>query len=118
MCLRACTRSPISRTWPLPPSSVNRLLLPMINEAVYILMEGKLTPEEVDDLMKLGANHPMGPLALADRIGLDICLAIMRALHEKMGEDKVPLCPWREKYVEAGWLGRRTGRGFYTYPAR
>jgi len=98
-----------------PGFVVNRLLLPMINEAVYVLMEGKLRPDDVDAAMKLGANHPMGPLALADLIGLDICLAIMRVLHGKMGEDKYRPCPLLEKYVEAGWLGRKSGRGFYSY---
>jgi len=98
-----------------PGFVVNRLLLPMINEAAYILMEGKLRPEDIDSAMKLGANHPMGPLALADLVGLDICLAIMRVLHEKMGEDKYRPCPLLEKYVEAGWVGRKSRRGFYSY---
>lgn len=93
----------------------NRVLMPMINEAIYAVYEGIATPEDVDEVMKLGMNHPMGPLTLADFIGLDTCLYIMETLHEGFGDDKYRPCPLLKKYVEAGWLGRKTGRGFYTY---
>lgn len=93
----------------------NRILMPMINEAICTLFEGVGTPEDIDQVMKLGMNHPMGPLALADLIGLDTCLAIMRVLHEGLGDDKYRPCPLLIKYVEAGWLGRKSGRGFYEY---
>ena len=93
----------------------NRILLPMINEAVYCVYEGMATPEAVDQVMKLGMNHPMGPLALADLIGLDTCLSIMEVLHNGLGESKYRPCPLLRKYVAAGWLGRKTGRGFYVY---
>ncbi len=93
----------------------NRVLMPMINEAVYCLQEGVATREAIDTVMKLGMNHPMGPLALADLIGLDTCLAILEVLHDGLGEDKYRPCPLLRKYVEAGWLGRKNGRGFYTY---
>lgn len=93
----------------------NRVLMPMINEAVYALMEGVATPEAVDNVMKLGMNHPMGPLELADFIGLDVCLDIMRVLHEGFHDSKYRPCPLLEKMVNAGWLGRKTGRGFYQY---
>lgn len=93
----------------------NRVLMPMINEAIYCVMEGVATPEDVDRVMKLGMNHPMGPLALADLIGLDVCLGIMEVLHQELGEDKYRPCPLLRKMVAAGRLGRKTGRGFYEY---
>ncbi len=94
----------------------NRVLLPMINEAVFCLMEGVGTAEAIDQVMTLGMNHPLGPLALADLIGLDTCLAILEVLHEGLGDPKYRPCPLLRKYVAAGWLGRKTGRGFHTYP--
>ncbi|MBT2726602.1 3-hydroxybutyryl-CoA dehydrogenase [Bacillus sp. ISL-75] len=93
----------------------NRILMPMINEAIYTLYEGVATKEAIDEVMKLGMNHPMGPLTLADFIGLDTCLYIMETLHQGFGDDKYRPCPLLRKYVKAGWLGKKTGRGFYTY---
>jgi len=93
----------------------NRILMPMINEAIYTVYEGVATPEAVDAVMKLGMNHPMGPLTLADFIGLDTCLYIMEVLQEGFGDDKYRPCPLLRKYVKAGWLGKKSGRGFYTY---
>jgi len=93
----------------------NRVLMPMINEAVYCLMEGVGEAEAIDQVMTLGMNHPMGPLALADLIGLDTCVAILQVLHEGLGDPKYRPCPLLRKYVAAGWLGRKSGRGFYSY---
>ncbi len=98
-----------------PAFIVNRILLPMINEAIYTLYEGVGNVEAIDTAMRLGANHPMGPLELADFIGLDICLSIMQVLHEGLADSKYRPCPLLVKYVEAGWLGRKTQRGFYDY---
>ncbi len=101
-----------------PGFVANRILLPMINEAVYCLMEGVGTADAIDTVMKLGMNHPMGPLALADLIGLDTCLAILEVLHDGLGDPKYRACPLLRKYVAAGWLGRKSGRGFHDYRAK
>lgn len=93
----------------------NRVLMPMINEAIYCVYEGVATPEAIDEVMKLGMNHPMGPIKLADFIGLDTCLAIMEVLYEGFGDSKYRPCPLLRKYVKAGWLGKKSGRGFYEY---
>jgi 3-hydroxybutyryl-CoA dehydrogenase len=98
-----------------PGFVANRILMPMINEAIYTVYEGVATPAAVDEVMKLGMNHPMGPLTLADFIGLDTCLYIMETLHEGFGDDKYRPCPLLRKYVKAGWLGKKSGRGFYQY---
>ena len=98
-----------------PAFIVNRILLPMLNEAIYTLYEGVGTVVDIDQAMKLGANHPMGPLELADFIGLDTCLSIMQVLYEGLADSKYRPCPLLVKYVEAGWLGRKSGRGFYDY---
>jgi len=98
-----------------PGFVANRILMPMINEAVYALYEGVGEAKDIDEIMKLGMNHPMGPLALADLIGLDTCLAILEVLHKGLGDSKYRACPLLRKYVDAGWLGRKTDRGFYVY---
>jgi 3-hydroxybutyryl-CoA dehydrogenase len=100
-----------------PGFVANRILMPMINEAVFCLMEGVATAESIDTVMKLGMNHPMGPLALADLVGLDVCLAILEVLHRGLGDDKYRPCPLLRKYVASGKLGRKTGEGFYSYAA-
>jgi 3-hydroxybutyryl-CoA dehydrogenase len=98
-----------------PGFVANRVLMPMINEAIYALYEGVAKPEAIDQVMKLGMNHPMGPLTLADFIGLDVCLAILEVLHDGLGDPKYRPCPLLRRMVDAGWLGRKSGRGFYTY---
>lgn len=98
-----------------PGFVANRVLMPMINEAIYCVMEGVGTPDAIDTVMKLGMNHPMGPLALADFIGLDTCLAILEVLHDGLGDPKYRPCPLLRKYVAAGWYGKKSGRGFYQY---
>jgi len=98
-----------------PGFAANRILVPMINEAAFCVMEGVADIEDVDDVMRLGMNHPIGPLRLADLIGLDTCLSIMEVLHEGLGDSKYRPCPLLKRYVHAGWLGRKSGRGFYEY---
>jgi 3-hydroxybutyryl-CoA dehydrogenase len=98
-----------------PGFVANRVLMPMINEAIFAVYEGVARPEAIDQVMKLGMNHPMGPLTLADFIGLDVCLAILEVLHEGLGDPKYRPCPLLRRMVDAGWLGRKSGRGFYTY---
>lgn len=111
---RALGKTPVEVS-DYPGFVANRILMPMINEAVYCVMEGVGTPEAIDTVMKLGMNHPMGPLTLADFIGLDTCVAILEVMHDGLGDPKYRPCPLLRKYVAAGWLGRKTGRGFYTY---
>jgi 3-hydroxybutyryl-CoA dehydrogenase len=111
---RAVGKTPVE-VQDYPGFVANRILMPMINEAVYCLMEGVGSAEAIDTVMKLGMNHPMGPLALADLIGLDTCLAIMEVLHEGLGDPKYRPCPLLRKYVAAGWLGRKSKRGFFDY---
>jgi 3-hydroxybutyryl-CoA dehydrogenase len=100
-----------------PGFAVNRILMPMINEAIFARMEGVATVEAIDEVMKLGTGHPMGPLQLADFIGLDVCLAILEVMHDGLGDSKYRPCPLLRKMVQANWLGKKTGRGFYTYDA-
>lgn len=108
-------KTPVTARKDFPGFIVNRILIPMINEACFALMEGIATPEEIDTAMKLGTNQPMGPLELADFVGLDTCLSICQIFQRELGDDKYRPCPLLIKYVEAGWLGRKTSRGFYKY---
>ncbi len=110
-------KTPVTANHDYPGFIVNRILIPMLNEACFVLMEGIATVEEIDTAMKLGTNQPMGPLTLADFVGLDTCLAICRIFHNELGDDKYRPCPLLIKYVEAGWLGKKSGRGFYNYAA-
>ncbi len=111
----ALDKTPVTARFDYPGFIVNRILVPMINEACFALMEGIATVEEIDTAMKLGTNQPMGPLELADFVGLDTCYYILQVLHEGLGDDKYRACPLLAKYVEAGWYGRKSGRGFYNY---
>jgi 3-hydroxybutyryl-CoA dehydrogenase len=111
---RALDKTPVEVN-DFPGFVSNRVLMPMINEAIFAVFEGVATPEAIDQVMKLGMNHPMGPLTLADFIGLDVCLAILNVLHEGLGDPKYRPCPLLRRMVDAGWLGRKTGRGFYRY---
>ena len=111
---RALGKTPVEVN-DFPGFVANRVLMPMINEAIFAVYEGVATPEAVDQVMKLGMNHPMGPLTLADFIGLDVCLAILEVLHQGLGDPKYRACPLLRRMVDAGWLGRKSGRGFYTY---
>jgi len=111
---RALGKTPVEVN-DFPGFVANRVLMPMINEAVYAVFEGVATPQAVDEVMKLGMNHPMGPLTLADFIGLDVCLAVLNVLHDGLGDPKYRACPLLKRMVDAGWLGRKSGRGFYTY---
>jgi 3-hydroxybutyryl-CoA dehydrogenase len=113
---RAVGKTPVEAS-DYPGFIANRILMPMINEAIYCLMEGVGTADAIDTVMKLGMNHPMGPLTLADFIGLDTCLAILEVLHDGLGDPKYRPCPLLRKYVSAGWLGKKSGRGFYNYAA-
>jgi 3-hydroxybutyryl-CoA dehydrogenase len=111
---RALDKTPVEVN-DFPGFVSNRVLMPMINEAIFAVHEGVATAEAIDQVMKLGMNHPMGPLTLADFIGLDVCLAILNVLHDGMGDPKYRPCPLLKRMVDAGWLGRKSGRGFYTY---
>ena len=111
---RALGKTPVEVN-DFPGFVANRVLMPMINEAIFAVFEGVAKPEAVDQVMKLGMNHPMGPLTLADFIGLDVCLAILEVLHDGLGDPKYRPCPLLRRMVDAGWLGRKSGRGFYTY---
>ncbi|MBL7662089.1 3-hydroxybutyryl-CoA dehydrogenase [bacterium] len=113
--VEALGKVPVTAKQDFPGFIVNRILIPMLNEAVYVLMEGIADPTDIDQAMKLGCNQPMGPLELADFVGLDTCLYISQILHRELGDSKYRPCPLLVKYVEAGWLGRKTGRGFYQY---
>jgi 3-hydroxybutyryl-CoA dehydrogenase len=112
---KALGKTPITALKDYPGFIVNRILVPMLNEAFYVLMEGIATPEDIDEAMRLGTNQPMGPLKLADFVGLDTCLFICECFHRELGEDKYRPCPLLRKYVEAGWLGKKSGRGVYVY---
>ena len=113
--ISSLAKTPVTAQKDFPGFIVNRILVPMINEAFYVLMEGIASPQDIDAAMKLGTNQPMGPLTLADFVGLDTCLAICEIFHTELGEDKYRPCPLLRKYVEAGWYGRKSGRGVYNY---